>query len=103
LTRDGQDQQVEDPHLGELVTASPEFLPDRSHCRDVAVQVAFVAADQHQRPLPERSLGSGVVAGQVLLDDAVAPTGVPRRRVADIGETSAISGSSYSRSTKPLA
>ena len=43
---DGQDQQVQDPHFGELVTPAREFLPDRPHRRGVAVQVALVAAHQ---------------------------------------------------------
>ena len=67
----GQDQQVEDPHLGEPVTPSRELLPDRSHRRPVAVQVAFVAAYQPERALPERDLGPEVILLQVFLDDAV--------------------------------
>src|SRR6266566_2975574 len=39
-----QDQQVEDPHLGEPVTAPGEFLPDRAHRRPVMVQVALAMA-----------------------------------------------------------
>src|SRR5258708_28995179 len=68
---DGQDQQVQDSHLGEPVTASRELLPDRSHRRPVAVQVAFVGAYEPERALSERSLASEVVVLQILLDDAV--------------------------------
>jgi hypothetical protein len=60
----GPDQQVQDPHLGEPVTAPGEFLPDRSHRRPVAVQVAPVAADEPERALRERSLGAEVVLSQ---------------------------------------
>lgn len=56
----GPDQQVQDPHLGEPVTAPGEILPDRSHRRPVAVQVALVAADESERALCERSLGAEV-------------------------------------------
>jgi hypothetical protein len=61
----GQDQQVQDPHFGEPVTASGEILPDRLHRRPVAVQVALVAADEPERPFCKRTLGAEVIVSQV--------------------------------------
>jgi hypothetical protein len=69
--RSGKDQQVEDSHLGEPEIAPRELLPDRPHRRPVAVEVAFVAAHELERTLPEQDLGPEVVVLQVLPDDAV--------------------------------
>ena len=59
--RRGKDQQVKNSHLGEPDIAPRELLPDRSQRRPVAVEVAFVAAYEFERTLPEQSLGPGVV------------------------------------------
>ena len=67
----GKDQQVENSHLGEPEIAPRELLPDRPHGRAVAVEVAFVAAYELERTLPEQSLGPEVVVLQVLPNDAV--------------------------------
>ena len=67
----GQGEQVEDPHLGEPVTAPGKIMPDRLHCYLVEVQVVLVAADESERALCERDLGAGVVVSQVRLDHAV--------------------------------
>jgi hypothetical protein len=53
------------------VTAPSELPPHRSHRGPVAVEVAFVAANEPDGALKEWSQGSEIVVLQVLLDDAV--------------------------------
>jgi hypothetical protein len=67
----GQDQQVEDPHLGEPVTAPGGLLPNRSHRHPVVVRVARVQprTSPTERALCERSVGLRGLE-QVRRDDA---------------------------------
>ena len=65
------DQQIEDPHLGEVVAPSYELPPGRAQRPAIEVEVAFVAADERKRAFSELSAYSEVVVGQVRLDDAV--------------------------------
>ena len=65
------DQQIEDPHLGEVVAPSYELPPGRAQRPAIEVEVAFVAADERERAFSERSAYSEVIVGQVRLDDAV--------------------------------
>ena len=65
------DQQIEDPHLGEVVAPSYELSPGCAQRPAIEVEVALVAVDERERAFSEGSLWSEVIVGQVRLDDAV--------------------------------
>jgi hypothetical protein len=68
--RYGQDQQVDDSHLGEPVTATSR-APAGPLAPSPRCGPGRVAADQPERSLSERSLSSGGIVLLLLLDDAV--------------------------------
>src|SRR5689334_19261459 len=68
---DRPDQEVEDSHLAELVTASREVASDRSQRSSVAVEIALVGSNEPERAIAEWSTGPWVVFLQIRLDDAV--------------------------------
>ncbi len=47
------DEQVEDPHLGDLVATPGQLSPDRVQPGSIAIEVTLVAADELDRALPE--------------------------------------------------
>ncbi len=54
---EGQDQQVEYPHFGQLVAALRKPLVDGPHRHPVGVHISFVAAYEAERPLTKGGLG----------------------------------------------
>jgi hypothetical protein len=57
-------QQIEDPHLGEVVASSHELSPGCAKRPAIEVEVAFIAADERERAFSERCVCSEVIVGQ---------------------------------------